>query len=124
MEALEDAAESEPVASAAVQAVTGDAVAEADSFNTAELSASSVASLHLELTEDSWLSVKDASGRSLFNGIAKGGQKLNLDGKEPLVVVIGRASAVRLIEYGGEPVDIDSVSNKNVARLTLPASER
>jgi len=80
--------------------------------------------LHLSLSDDSWLSVKDAAGRSLFNGIAKGGQELNLQGEEPLSVVIGRVSAVGLIEYAGEPVDIGSVSNKNVARLTLPASQR
>lgn len=123
MEALEGAAESEPVASGAAQAVAG-VVVEGESSNSAEVSESSVALLHLVLTEDSWLSVKDSSGRSLFNGIARGGQELNLDGEAPLAVVIGRASAVRLIEYGGEPVDIDSVSNKNVARLTLPASER
>ncbi|GGC11734.1 transcriptional regulator [Marinobacterium zhoushanense] len=92
--------------------------------NSAEEVATGIAVLHLVLAEDSWLSVKDASGRSLFNGIAKSGQELNLEGEEPLAVVIGRASAVGVIEYGGEPVDIDSVSNKNVARLTLPVSER
>ncbi|KEA64872.1 putative membrane protein [Marinobacterium lacunae] len=80
--------------------------------------------LSLSLAEDSWLSVKDANGRSLFNGIAKGGQSLDLKGAEPLAVVIGRASAVSRIEYAGEPVDISGVSNKNVARLTLPASQR
>lgn len=79
--------------------------------------------LRISLSDDSWLSVKDASGRSLFNGIAKAGQELELRGGEPLTLVIGRANAVTFIEYGGVPVDIASVSNKNVARLTLPASQ-
>jgi cytoskeleton protein RodZ len=81
-------------------------------------------SLHLVLSEDSWLSVRDAGGRALFNGIAQAGSDLQLQGDAPLSVVIGRASAVTLIEYAGAPVDLNAVSDKNVARLTLPASER
>ncbi|WP_027854752.1 RodZ domain-containing protein [Marinobacterium litorale] len=78
------------------------------------------AQLHLVLSDESWLSVSDASGQSLYNGIASAGSDLTLAGDEPLSIVIGRANAVSRIAYGGEPVDIQAVSNKNVARLTLP----
>ncbi|WP_432696499.1 RodZ domain-containing protein [Marinobacterium sp. YM272] len=80
--------------------------------------------LDLSLSDDSWLSVKDSAGKTLFNGIAKSGSDLSFEGEEPLSVVIGRASAVTSIQYAGEPVDLDQVSDKNVARLTLPASSR
>lgn len=79
---------------------------------------------HLVLADESWLSVKDATGRTLFNGIAQSGSDLTFDGEEPLAVVIGRASAVASIEYRGEPVDLSQVNNNNVARLSLPMSQR
>lgn len=82
------------------------------------------AQLSMSLSDDSWLSIKDAAGKTLFNGIAKSGRSLSFEGQEPLSVVIGRVSAIASIQYAGEPVDLDRVSNKNVARLTLPASSR
>lgn len=78
----------------------------------------------LVLADKSWLSVEDAAGRTLFKGIAQPGGDLTLEGDEPLAVVIGAVSAVSSIEYRGEPVDLGKVTNNNVARLTLPASQR
>lgn len=83
----------------------------------------SATGLHLVLSEESWLSIQDGNGRSLFNGIASAGSDLDFDGVAPLSVVIGRASAVTLIEYAGKPVDLSAVSNKNVARLKLSAPQ-
>lgn len=86
----------------------------------AEPNVDSSKSLHISLSDDSWISVKDADGKSVYSGIAKAGQDLDVGGKAPLSIVIGRASAVRVIEYAGNPVDLADVSSKNVARLTLP----
>lgn len=85
-----------------------------------EETAISTKGLHLVLTAESWLSVHDAQGSTLYNGIASAGSDLNFTGEEPLRIVIGRASAVSRIEYAGEPVDLEAVNDKNVARLTLP----
>ncbi len=78
------------------------------------------AGLVLSFAEDCWLSVKDARGRALYSGVAKGGSSLELDGDEPLAVVIGRVSAVAEIRYDNKPIELASISKDNVARLRLP----
>lgn len=76
--------------------------------------------LALSFSADCWLSVKDARGRMLYSGVAKGGSSLELEGDEPLAVVIGRVSAVGSIRYADKPIDLASFSADNVARLRLP----
>ncbi len=78
------------------------------------------AGLALNFADDCWLSVKDARGRTLYSGVAKGGSSLELDGDEPLAVVIGRVSAVAEIRYDDKPIELASISKENVARLRLP----
>lgn len=107
----------EPVTAPADSAVPEEAERQADAEPT------TAPGLRLVLSEDSWLSIKDGNGGSLYNGIASAGSDLSFDGVAPLSVVIGRASAVSRIEYAGKPVDLSAVSDKNVARLTLSASQ-
>ncbi|GAA0694020.1 DUF4115 domain-containing protein [Marinobacterium maritimum] len=76
--------------------------------------------LALSFADDCWLSVKDARGRTLYSGVAKGGSSLELEGEEPLAVVIGRVSAVAEIRYDNKPIELASISKENVARLRLP----
>ncbi len=76
--------------------------------------------LALSFADDCWLSVKDAHGRSLYSGVAKGGSSLELEGDEPLAVVIGRVSAVAEMRYDNKPIELASISKENVARLRLP----
>lgn len=76
--------------------------------------------LDLNFTDDCWLSVKDAQGRTLFSGVAKSGSSLVLDGDEPLALVVGRVSAVASIRYADKPIDLAAISKDNVARLKLP----
>ncbi|MBE8186314.1 DUF4115 domain-containing protein, partial [Leptospira borgpetersenii serovar Ballum] len=53
----------------------------------------SAGSLVMNFTADCWLQVVDASGKTLFSGIQKGGATLNLSGKSPYKLTIGAPSA-------------------------------
>lgn len=77
----------------------------------------------LELRADkaeSWVQVKDAAGKVLFEGVLKPGSSRQLDGARPFQVVIGRAEAVTL-SLDGKPVDLAPHGRPNgkafIARL-------
>ncbi len=89
---------------------------------TADATVSNEAGLVIKFTEDCWFSVKDTDGKTLFNGIRKKGETANLSGKEPLAVIIGKASAVQQFVYNGKVVDLAPFTSKNVAKLSLPNS--
>lgn len=81
--------------------------------------ASSASSLVMNFTADCWLQVVDASGKTLFSGIQKGGATLNLSGKSPYKLTIGAPGALT-ITYQGNPVDLTKFIKANrVARLTV-----
>ncbi|EIR75158.1 cytoskeleton protein rodZ, partial [Yersinia pestis PY-32] len=63
-------------------------------------SASSVGALVMNFTADCWLQVVDATGKTLFSGIQKGGAVLNLAGKAPYKLTIGAPGALT-ISYQG-----------------------
>ena len=65
----------------------------------------------------SWVSVKDAQGKTLFSGSLSGTRSFT--GQPPYRVIIGKASAVASLQYQGNAVDLDNVSGNNVARLTI-----
>lgn len=68
-----------------------------------------------------WLQIDDATGKSLFSGIKKGGETLSVKGKAPYKLKIGAPGAVE-IQYQGKPVDLSRfVKSNRVARLTLAA---
>ncbi|WP_145493927.1 cytoskeleton protein RodZ [Yersinia aleksiciae] len=81
--------------------------------------ASTVGPLVMNFTADCWLQVVDASGKTLFSGIQKGGATLNLSGKSPYKLTIGAPGALT-ITYQGNPVDLTKFIKANrVARLTV-----
>ncbi|PJE87709.1 cytoskeleton protein RodZ [Yersinia mollaretii] len=81
--------------------------------------ATSAGSLVMNFTTDCWLQVVDASGKTLFSGIQKGGATLNLSGKSPYKLTIGAPGALT-ITYQGNPVDLTKFIKANrVARLTV-----
>lgn len=76
--------------------------------------------LQITFTDDCWLTVKDADGKTIFNNLRKQGQSLSLSGKEPLRVLIGRVSAINQVLYNGVVVDLAPHNDKNVAKFSLP----
>lgn len=76
--------------------------------------------LQITFTNDCWLTVKDADGKTIFNSLRKQGQSLSLSGKEPLRVLIGRVSAIDQVLYNGVVIDLAPHNDKNVAKFSLP----
>ncbi|MBA4503491.1 RodZ domain-containing protein [Marinobacterium marinum] len=126
MAPLGDSAVAEPVSVDAALETDAEAPVQADvteAASTADVKAVEPLlppGLNISFADDCWLSVKDAHGRSLYSGVAKGGSSLELEGDEPLAVVIGRVDAVASISYADTSIDLASIAKNNVARLRLP----
>jgi len=76
--------------------------------------------LQIAFSNECWVTIKDAHGKTLFNGIKKSGQKLSLSGDTPLKVSIGRVNSVSNITFGGTIIDLTKLSRKNIANFKLP----
>lgn len=80
--------------------------------------AAELASLRLVFDEDSWVDVKDASGKILLSKMNHAGSLVRLSGMAPLSIVIGHASGVHLF-YKGKEVNLVPHTSVEVARLLL-----
>lgn len=78
--------------------------------------------LSVTVTQDTWMSVKGADGRTAFSGIVHAGQSQNIDAVRPMHVTVGNMSGVSGIEQDGHAVNVKTYAGngKNVARFTLP----
>ena len=76
--------------------------------------------LQISFNNECWVTIKDARGKTLFNGIKKSGQNIALSGDAPLSLSIGRVDSVSKITYGGADIDIKSLGRNNIANFTLP----
>lgn len=66
----------------------------------------------------SWIEVRDASGRVIYSGTNNAGSTRTVQGQAPFRLVVGNARAVQL-EHGGQKVDLVSHIRGTVARLTV-----
>jgi cytoskeleton protein RodZ len=82
----------------------------------AETTASS--DLHLEFGDESWIEIKDASGRMLLRQLNPAGSRVDVRGQPPFDLVIGNASQARMT-YNGRPIDLTPFIDLKVARFTL-----
>ncbi|MBI3140881.1 MAG: helix-turn-helix domain-containing protein [Rhodocyclales bacterium] len=67
---------------------------------------------------DSWVEVKDASGRIIFSQLNRRGTTEAVLGRPPFELVVGNASQVRL-QYEDQPIDLGPHTRVEVARVTL-----
>ncbi len=74
--------------------------------------------LHLEFGEESWVEIKDASGRTLHRQLNPAGSSADIQGQPPFDVLIGNATQARLT-YNGRPIDLKPFTAVTVARFTL-----
>lgn len=74
--------------------------------------------LHLEFGEESWVEIKDASGRMLVRQLNQPGSRIDVKGQPPFDVVIGNAAQARMT-YNGRPIDLTPFIAVTVARFTL-----
>ncbi len=74
--------------------------------------------LNFELSGDSWIEVRDASGERLFADLVREGRQLSLDGDAPFSVIIGDGRGVAL-SYNGRPLNY-SYARNGYAEITVP----
>ena len=77
-----------------------------------------LAALRLVFDEDSWVDVKDASGKIMLSKMNHAGSLVRLSGTAPISVVIGHASGVHLF-YNGKEINLVPHTSVEVARLVL-----
>lgn len=75
--------------------------------------------MQMNFSDDCWVQVKDAAGKTLTSGIKKAGQTLEVEGKKPYKVILGAPENVS-ITLASEPVDLSGYTAGKVARFTLP----
>jgi len=74
--------------------------------------------VHLVFDEESWVEIRDGSGNVIFSQLNQAGSERRVYGKPPLSLIVGNAHSVRLT-YNAKPVDLESHTKIDVARLTL-----
>lgn len=110
-------------------AVDGEGVESADSADRVESSDEPAPSMLAEngldrllmaFSGNCWISVKDATGRTLRQGEQQGGTSLQLDGKGPFSLTLGDAGAVDELILNGEVVTLPTNSPGTVVRVSIP----
>lgn len=76
------------------------------------------ASLRFEFDEDSWVEVKDATGKILLSKMKTAGSLVRLSPAVPVSIVIGHASGVQLYR-DGKKINLAPHTTVEVARLVL-----
>ncbi|AKE52472.1 RodZ domain-containing protein [Kangiella geojedonensis] len=89
-----------------------------DNQTSAAVESSVSGALSLSFSGDCWVRIQDASGKVLALGIKSAGTSLQLSGKAPFNLTLGKASAVQLT-YNGGAVDLSSYPDSRAAKLTL-----
>lgn len=77
-----------------------------------------VKSLSFSFSGQSWVSVKDKTGKLVYEKLGEDGMQETITAKPPLMVIIGNASSTTL-QFSGQTVDLTPNIKNNVARITL-----
>ncbi len=115
------AAEPAPAASSTVALVPvapSPSVAQPASAALTAIADTSAALLMLRARGDSWVQVRDATGRVVFEKKLASGDAAPVSGVLPLSVVVGRADVTDVF-VRGKPLELNAVSRENVARFEV-----
>lgn len=74
--------------------------------------------LRLVFKKESWVEIRDRSGKIVFSQLNPAGSEKRIYGAPPMSVVIGNAHGVQLT-YNDQPVDLALHTKVDVARFTL-----
>lgn len=117
-------AEGDPAARAdtgsttAAVAAGSDAQPASDPAAVAQRPAAQADSLVLRFERESWVEVRDGTGRVLLIGTQPAQSLREISGQKPYSMTIGNAPFVR-VEAGGRNVDLGAVTQKGVARVRI-----
>lgn len=85
---------------------------------TASFDTNAIDALSLTFTDESWLSIRDGSGRVVFQKLMTAGSSKQLNITKPFSLTIGNANTVSA-SYAGEMINLANVSRSNVARVKM-----
>lgn len=75
--------------------------------------------LEIEVTEDTWASIRDASGSRLVYDLLKSGRTMRIEGQLPINAFFGNAKGV-ILSYNGNKIDLsDRIRLDNTARIII-----
>jgi len=77
-----------------------------------------IESISLHFSKNSWIDIRDATGKRLIRRLGLAGASKTVTGEAPFEVLIGYGPGVKM-EYNGQPFDFSSFQGKRVARFTL-----
>lgn len=67
---------------------------------------------------ESWIDLKDKSGRTIYKQIGYAGNEQIISGTPPFSLTVGKAANVKVL-YNDKPVDLTPYKNGDVVRLNL-----
>jgi cytoskeleton protein RodZ len=70
-------------------------------------------------TENSWVAVRDATGRQIHGAVVPAGTTIAVQGKPPYQLTLGNAARMK-VQYEGKDRKVPPPNEKNIARLELP----
>lgn len=76
------------------------------------------ATLQLQLTDEVWVDVRDASNKTLFKKLVKAGEQVKVAGQPPFRVVLGNAAAAQ-VWYNGNPFSVPGGRQGQVVRFNV-----
>jgi cytoskeleton protein RodZ len=74
--------------------------------------------LNFEFGAESWVEIRDGSGRMVHRQLNTPGSQVEVTGQPPFDLVVGNAAQVRMT-YNGRPIDLDPFIEVTVARFSL-----
>jgi cytoskeleton protein RodZ len=74
--------------------------------------------VRLRFARESWVEIRDRSGRKIFSKINAPGTEQTVSGLPPLQLIVGNANGVE-VTHNEQPVNLGPHTKVNVARLTL-----
>ena len=74
--------------------------------------------LELSATQETWVSVRDASGKEIYTKILFAGNREVIDAKPPLNITFGNSLGATLV-VDSKPVDLAPHTKANIARLQI-----
>lgn len=76
------------------------------------------AKIKLSFSGESWIELKDKSGRTIYKQTGQAGNEQIISGTSPLTLTVGRAANVKVI-FNDKLIDLAPYTSGDVARLTL-----
>lgn len=112
------AARGDASTSASASPASGTAPSSAAAAHEGSVAPATADSVVLRFERESWVDVRDATGRVLLMGTQPANSTRELSGQKPYSMTIGNATFVR-VEHGGRNIDLGAVTQKGVARVRV-----